>query len=627
MVGRKLSVIIILISAAVLQAGYVSISPQQFNDSVFRIFDNADPTKRVAFEVSGITTDNTRTYTWPDTDGGVQMNGDILDDLNTLGANSADSEFLVGTGAGALAWETGNMLRDSIGVGNSDSRQLTGLTLDTLTFDFSTQDYLFTNKDNTYLAIQGQTSSTGTSVELFSKDGDGTDTVQLLLYGVGSPSSYFNHEKLTFNHYNGAANIISQADGTGTIRPLNIYTGANTSQLILLTNNNITMSGGLAITGNLTASSFSGLYVTGVLAILSADGTVAAPGYTFTSDVDTGIWRSAADTLNISAAGSEVAEFDATEATFAVPISASTGSTFGTLTLADGSITDSGGTISLNDEDLSTTGDLKCTNVYLSEGFIHEGDTDTKLGFVLNTFYMTAGGEEMMRMASSKNSAVTFNLDTLNIDWQVSSDNISNFLKMDAGNDTFRVGDASNYTQIDATGVQTMAGSARVKLTVPLKAVAATAGPAAPTATTIGIYPVLQFSSAGPVESVLFVGHIPPHWDSTTDVTLHIHWAPTNGNAGDVVWDIDYVSLKPENNEVLTAATSNLTTTDSTQALQDEILETATLTIPAADMAVGDITSIKLSRDTADGADTYNSLVSFVLIHVVYTINKLGEAL
>ena len=36
----------------------------------------------------------------------VQAQGAVLDDLNTLGANSSDSEFLVGTGSGALAWES-----------------------------------------------------------------------------------------------------------------------------------------------------------------------------------------------------------------------------------------------------------------------------------------------------------------------------------------------------------------------------------------------------------------------------------------------------------------------------------------------------------------------------------------
>ena len=47
----------------------------------------------------------------------VQAFGAVLDDLNTLGANSADSEFLVGTGAGALAWESGATARTSLGLG------------------------------------------------------------------------------------------------------------------------------------------------------------------------------------------------------------------------------------------------------------------------------------------------------------------------------------------------------------------------------------------------------------------------------------------------------------------------------------------------------------------------------
>jgi len=59
----------------------------------------------------------------------VQAWGAVLDDLNTLGANSADSEFLVGTGAGALAWESGATARTSMGVGTGDSPQFTGIEL------------------------------------------------------------------------------------------------------------------------------------------------------------------------------------------------------------------------------------------------------------------------------------------------------------------------------------------------------------------------------------------------------------------------------------------------------------------------------------------------------------------
>lgn len=57
-----------------------------------------------------------------------QNQGDVLDDLNTLGAVGADSEFLVGTATGALAWESGATVRTSLGLGTGNSPQFTALT-------------------------------------------------------------------------------------------------------------------------------------------------------------------------------------------------------------------------------------------------------------------------------------------------------------------------------------------------------------------------------------------------------------------------------------------------------------------------------------------------------------------
>ena len=53
----------------------------------------------------------------------------LLEDLDTLGANSGDSEFIVGTGAGALAWESGATARTSIGLGTADTPQFASLGL------------------------------------------------------------------------------------------------------------------------------------------------------------------------------------------------------------------------------------------------------------------------------------------------------------------------------------------------------------------------------------------------------------------------------------------------------------------------------------------------------------------
>ena len=63
-------------------------------------------------------------------DSGIWQNhGDVLDDLNTLGAVGANGEFLVGTGAGVLAWESGNTAKTSLGLGTGDSPQFAGLTI------------------------------------------------------------------------------------------------------------------------------------------------------------------------------------------------------------------------------------------------------------------------------------------------------------------------------------------------------------------------------------------------------------------------------------------------------------------------------------------------------------------
>ena len=84
----------------------------------------------------------------------VQTQGDVLDDLNALGAVAADSEFLVGRGAGAFAWEKDNVARTSLGLGTGDSPSFTDVTLsgDMLTLGDDTDKLLTLN----FTGIAGQ---------------------------------------------------------------------------------------------------------------------------------------------------------------------------------------------------------------------------------------------------------------------------------------------------------------------------------------------------------------------------------------------------------------------------------------------------------------------------------------
>lgn len=87
MIKSKIIILIVIVLVATVGwAGFVPIGSQQFNDSLFRIFDNADASKKAAFEVSGITTGTTRTYTFPNLSGTLLCN--IVEDTTPqLGGN------------------------------------------------------------------------------------------------------------------------------------------------------------------------------------------------------------------------------------------------------------------------------------------------------------------------------------------------------------------------------------------------------------------------------------------------------------------------------------------------------------------------------------------------------------
>ncbi len=128
-----------------------------------------------------------------------------------------------------------------------------------LTLDYAAQDYLFTSRSGSTLAIQSQTSNLNPILELYTKDGDGGDNevVAFSLIGKGTPTDITTAlEQIIFLYdTNGAhAKIFTHAAGTGTTPDLAIYTEANTTQLVLSTDNNVAMSGALTVTGNVTCA-------------------------------------------------------------------------------------------------------------------------------------------------------------------------------------------------------------------------------------------------------------------------------------------------------------------------------------------------------------------------------------
>jgi hypothetical protein len=58
---------------------YAGILPDVFNDANFLLYDDADSTKNLAFQLSGITTGQTRTLTVPDANGTIALTGQLTD--------------------------------------------------------------------------------------------------------------------------------------------------------------------------------------------------------------------------------------------------------------------------------------------------------------------------------------------------------------------------------------------------------------------------------------------------------------------------------------------------------------------------------------------------------------------
>jgi hypothetical protein len=102
---------------------------------------------------------------------------------------------------------------------------------------------------------------------------------------------------------------------------------------------------------------------------IEGSSSASAPALTFEDDTDTGIFRSAADTFNFAAGGTEYVEIDSSAVTFATVVDADAGATIDGAALdanagatIDGGVTNVGGgtpSLAAGDNDLYVTGDFE----------------------------------------------------------------------------------------------------------------------------------------------------------------------------------------------------------------------------------------------------------------------------
>jgi hypothetical protein len=114
------------------------------------------------------------------------------------------------------------------------------------------------------LALQGQSSSTGSSLDLFTMDGTGNDN-SIKIFGYGNPNLTSNSESMTVGWDSTTQNysVTTNNSGTGATRNLVLQSGNNIDQLMLSNTGTITLKS----TTSSVNSSTGGVYLTGGLSI------------------------------------------------------------------------------------------------------------------------------------------------------------------------------------------------------------------------------------------------------------------------------------------------------------------------------------------------------------------------
>lgn len=198
-----------------------------------------------------------------------------------------------------------------------------------------------------------------------------------------------------------------------------------------------------------------------------------------------------------------------------------------------------------------------------------------------------------------------------------------------------RIGDggSTNYTELSATGVQTMAGSARVAKIQQIHLSSMKRGVGSPPGEGLKDgFPTLDFDDSAD-EEVFFSFSTPEDYDVATDMAMHAQFfvdtAPVA--AAGVYWAVEWKAIAPGETVDFASGTGTVgdtcAITTGTPANDALLLDCEGLTGGAGTIAAGDLILCRLYRDVSNAGDTFVGDVRLIGAHVHFTANKHGEAL
>ena len=186
--------------------------------------------------------------------------------------------------------------------------------------------------------------------------------------------------------------------------------------------------------------------------------SAASPALTFQDDTDTGLWRSAANTLNVSTAGTERLEVDASEFTIVPPLTVNNNATVtGTLNL-QGNLYDTTGATTVGDQ-LEIVGQENAQQLWVQGYTTQTANLFTAYNSALSTLFAIGGSGAVDARGNISDGGGTLTLedDTL-------IDGAADANQLTVQGYTTQTNSLQVWEQSDGTDVATMSNAGALQL-------------------------------------------------------------------------------------------------------------------------------------------------------------------
>ena len=140
--------------------------------------------------------------------------------------------------------------------------------------------------------------------------------------------------------------------------------------------------------------------------------------------------------------------------------------------------------------------------------------------------------------------------------------------------------------------------------------------------TLIGNIDAYAFNGSTTVEEMSSSFEMPHDYKVGTDLRPHIHWCPSDTNAGDVKWQLE-ITIAGKDIAFPTVTTISAIETSNQVDRAHQVVEFDV--IDGTNINIGDITGFRLFRDPTDAEDTYGSDAIFLSLGFHYEIDGDGS--